>query len=125
MVRWERKGEKKEKKLLYSATTLHNSANASEGLIAFTQLAMSVTDASTSQQGNASSLMTPGGYTQPVQDISQATPQAGGGMTGSAQPQTRQAAEEARKDRTLAEFLLMLDEYEPLVRLQMFTVSNG
>ena len=30
--------------------------------------------------------------------------------------QTRQAAEEARKDRTLAEFLLMLDEYEPLVR---------
>jgi len=30
-------------------------------------------------------------------------------------PQTRQAAEEARKDRTLAEFILMLDEYEPLV----------
>ncbi|TFY54435.1 hypothetical protein EVG20_g9702, partial [Dentipellis fragilis] len=30
-------------------------------------------------------------------------------------PQTRQAAEEARKDRTLAEFLLMLDEYEPLI----------
>ncbi|KAH0836643.1 transcription initiation factor TFIID 23-30kDa subunit-domain-containing protein [Lanmaoa asiatica] len=31
------------------------------------------------------------------------------------QPQSRQAAEEARKDRTLAEFLLMLDEYEPLI----------
>ncbi|TFK51725.1 transcription initiation factor IID TAF10 subunit, partial [Heliocybe sulcata] len=31
------------------------------------------------------------------------------------QPQSRQAAEEARKDRTLAEFLLMLDDYEPLV----------
>lgn len=31
-------------------------------------------------------------------------------------PQSRQAAEEARKDRTLAEFLLMLDDYEPLVR---------
>lgn len=30
-------------------------------------------------------------------------------------PQSRQAAEDARKDRTLAEFLLMLDEYEPLV----------
>ncbi|KAK2463714.1 hypothetical protein APHAL10511_004465 [Amanita phalloides] len=30
-------------------------------------------------------------------------------------PQTRQAAEEARKDRTLAEFLLMLDDYEPLI----------
>ena len=29
---------------------------------------------------------------------------------------SRQAAEEARKDRTLAEFLLMLDDYEPLVR---------
>lgn len=31
--------------------------------------------------------------------------------------QSRQAAEEARKDRTLAEFLLMLDDYEPLVCL--------
>ncbi|KAJ7623372.1 transcription initiation factor TFIID 23-30kDa subunit-domain-containing protein [Roridomyces roridus] len=31
------------------------------------------------------------------------------------QPQSRQAAEEARKDRTLAEFMLMLDEYEPLI----------
>ncbi|EGN96531.1 hypothetical protein SERLA73DRAFT_58704 [Serpula lacrymans var. lacrymans S7.3] len=31
------------------------------------------------------------------------------------QPQTRQAAEEARKDRTLAEFLLLLDDYEPLI----------
>ncbi|KIK63648.1 hypothetical protein GYMLUDRAFT_196421 [Collybiopsis luxurians FD-317 M1] len=29
--------------------------------------------------------------------------------------QSRQAAEDARKDRTLAEFLLMLDEYEPLI----------
>lgn len=29
--------------------------------------------------------------------------------------QSRQAAEEARKDRTLADFMLMLDEYEPLV----------
>lgn len=34
----------------------------------------------------------------------------------SAPAQTRQEAEEARKDRTLVEFLLMLDEYEPLVR---------
>ncbi|PFH46880.1 hypothetical protein AMATHDRAFT_153560 [Amanita thiersii Skay4041] len=31
------------------------------------------------------------------------------------QTQSRQAAEEARKDRTLAEFLLMLDDYEPLI----------
>ncbi|KAF8957443.1 transcription initiation factor TFIID 23-30kDa subunit-domain-containing protein [Flammula alnicola] len=29
--------------------------------------------------------------------------------------QSRQAAEEARKDRTLADFMLMLDEYEPLI----------
>ncbi|KAH9839844.1 transcription initiation factor IID TAF10 subunit [Rhodofomes roseus] len=28
---------------------------------------------------------------------------------------SRQTAEEARKDRTLAEFLLMLDDYEPLI----------
>jgi hypothetical protein len=27
----------------------------------------------------------------------------------------RQTAEDARKDRTLAEFMLMLDDYEPLV----------
>ncbi|KAH9945722.1 transcription initiation factor IID TAF10 subunit [Amylocystis lapponica] len=32
-----------------------------------------------------------------------------------AQASTRQAAEDARKDRTLAEFLLMLDDYEPLI----------
>lgn len=32
-----------------------------------------------------------------------------------AQP-SRQQLEEARKDRTLAEFMLMLDDYEPLVR---------
>lgn len=31
------------------------------------------------------------------------------------QTQTRQVSEDARKDRTLAEFMLMLDDYEPLV----------
>ena len=31
-------------------------------------------------------------------------------------PSTAQTAEAARKDKTLAEFLLMLDDYEPLVR---------
>lgn len=35
--------------------------------------------------------------------------------TTTTQPQSRQAAEDARKDRTLAEFMLMLDDYEPLV----------
>ncbi len=42
--------------------------------------------------------------------------------------QSRQAAEEARKDRTLAEFLLMLDDYEPLVCLFLilgFICFNG
>jgi hypothetical protein len=33
--------------------------------------------------------------------------------------QTRRADELARKDRTLAEFMLMLDEYEPLVCLKV------
>ncbi|KAJ6621307.1 transcription initiation factor TFIID 23-30kDa subunit-domain-containing protein [Mycena sp. CBHHK59/15] len=36
-------------------------------------------------------------------------------VPSSSQPQSRQAAEEARKDRTLAEFMLMLDDYEPLI----------
>lgn len=39
------------------------------------------------------------------------------------QSQSRQAEEEARKDRTLAEFLLMLDDYEPLVCLFHMPVS--
>jgi hypothetical protein len=41
--------------------------------------------------------------------------QSSSSSTNPAQPQSRQAAEDARKDRTLAEFLLMLDDYEPLV----------
>ncbi|KAF5351549.1 hypothetical protein D9758_007171 [Tetrapyrgos nigripes] len=40
---------------------------------------------------------------------------AASSSSNTAQPQSRQAAEDARKDRTLAEFLLMLDEYEPLI----------
>lgn len=55
------------------------------------------------------------------QQPSQATTLAAGSTTASStavsQPQSRQAAEEARKDRTLAEFLVMLDDYEPLVRV--------
>jgi len=35
--------------------------------------------------------------------------------TAEAQPPPRQTVEETRNDRTLAEFLLMLDDYEPLV----------
>jgi len=45
---------------------------------------------------------------------SQNATQADGG-TQQTQAQTRMAAELARKDRTLAEFLLMLDDYEPLI----------
>ncbi|TDL23796.1 transcription initiation factor IID, TAF10 subunit [Rickenella mellea] len=41
--------------------------------------------------------------------------QPGPSAQSSSQPQTRQAAEQARKDRTLAEFMLMLDDYEPLI----------
>ncbi|EPT00707.1 transcription initiation factor IID TAF10 subunit [Fomitopsis schrenkii] len=41
---------------------------------------------------------------------------AGSSSQAPASSQTsRQTAEEARKDRTLAEFLLMLDDYEPLI----------
>lgn len=35
--------------------------------------------------------------------------------SGTSQLRPGQTADEARKDRTLAEFLLMLDDYEPLV----------
>jgi hypothetical protein len=46
----------------------------------------------------------------PAPSTSQSQPQ-------SLPPQSRQAAEDARKDRTLAEFMLMLDDYQPLVGL--------
>ncbi|KAG7444275.1 transcription initiation factor IID, TAF10 subunit [Guyanagaster necrorhizus] len=52
----------------------------------------------------------PVGHSQTPQD-----PSSSSSSTQSAQPQSRQAAEDARKDRTLAEFLLMLDDYEPLI----------
>ncbi|KAF9447712.1 transcription initiation factor IID, TAF10 subunit [Macrolepiota fuliginosa MF-IS2] len=63
------------------------------------------------------------GYAQPVtseSSVAAATPAATQpatqpGASTSTQSQTRQAAEEARKDRTLAEFMLMLDDYEPLI----------
>ncbi|QRV74091.1 Transcription initiation factor TFIID 23-30kDa subunit [Ceratobasidium sp. AG-Ba] len=37
------------------------------------------------------------------------------GPSGTEQTSTRRADELARKDRTLAEFMLMLDEYDPLI----------
>ena len=56
-------------------------------------------------------------YPSVSSEPSQAQPNvsAGTSPSHSATTQTRQAAEEARKDRTLADFMLMLDEYEPLV----------
>ncbi|KAH7914860.1 transcription initiation factor IID TAF10 subunit [Hygrophoropsis aurantiaca] len=58
-----------------------------------------------------------GDASQQTQGTSQTA--AGSSSTGTTAPttgqQSRQAAEEARKDRTLAEFLVMLDEYEPLI----------
>jgi len=65
------------------------------------------------------------GYSQPTAENSQLQPGAAAAASSSSQAQppqqqSRQAAEEARKDRTLAEFLLMLDEYEPLVSLGYF-----
>ncbi|KIP10043.1 hypothetical protein PHLGIDRAFT_101921 [Phlebiopsis gigantea 11061_1 CR5-6] len=45
---------------------------------------------------------------QPAQPPQQQPQQAQAGSS-------KQAGEEARKDRTLAEFLLMLDDYEPLI----------
>ncbi|KAG5641984.1 hypothetical protein DXG03_003837, partial [Asterophora parasitica] len=49
-------------------------------------------------------------------EVAQPAPSAIAGPSTSIQPQqTRQEAEEARKDRTLAEFMLMLDDYEPLI----------
>jgi hypothetical protein len=49
----------------------------------------------------------------PQQQQQPAPTTAGAGPSTQA---SRAAAEEARKDRTLAEFLLLLDEHEPIVR---------
>ena len=48
-----------------------------------------------------------------TQQASNAEPSSS--SSGTSQPRPGQTADEARKDRTLAEFLLMLDDYEPLV----------
>ena len=47
----------------------------------------------------------------------QLPPQASGSDEGRTQPQTRLPSAETRKDRSLVDFLLMLDDYEPLVRV--------
>ncbi|KAI9511608.1 transcription initiation factor TFIID 23-30kDa subunit-domain-containing protein, partial [Russula earlei] len=45
----------------------------------------------------------------------QLPPQASGSTEGRTQPQTRLPSAETRKDRSLVDFLLMLDDYEPLI----------
>ena len=50
--------------------------------------------------------------TSQAQQASNAEPPT---SSATSQPRPGQTAEEARKDRTLAEFLLMLDDYDPLV----------
>lgn len=62
----------------------------------------------------------PQGSSDALQQPSQSTGTLAASSSGT-QLQTRQAAEDARKDRTLAEFLLMLDEYEPLVCAYLHT----
>ncbi|KAI0072697.1 transcription initiation factor IID, TAF10 subunit [Panus rudis PR-1116 ss-1] len=57
-------------------------------------------------------------YTAPApssQTHQQASQQQQQPHAGPSQPSQRQNPEEARKDKTLAEFLLMLDDYEPLI----------
>jgi len=45
----------------------------------------------------------------------QLAPQASSSNEGRTQPQTRLPSADTRKDRSLVDFLLMLDDYEPLV----------
>lgn len=66
-------------------------------------------------------------YAATSSESSQQTTQPAAGSSTSTQPvatQSRQAAEEARKDRTLADFMLMLDEYEPLVCRNIVFLEN-
>ena len=60
---------------------------------------------------------------QPHQGALDQAQQSNAAAGPSSAPQSRQAAEEARKDRTLAEFMLMLDEYEPLASLLILVHS--
>jgi hypothetical protein len=55
----------------------------------------------------------------------QLPPQASGSDEGRSQPQTRLPSVETRKDRSLVDFLLMLDDYEPLVRVFRTPLKNA
>ncbi|KAF9473362.1 transcription initiation factor IID, TAF10 subunit [Pholiota conissans] len=86
---------------------------------AYTPVQAQTPDASSSnagtQQGVASTpASTPGTQLAAMAGTSTSA-SAAGTSAAAAAGQSRQAAEEARKDRKLAEFMLMLDEYEPLI----------
>ncbi|KAF8074812.1 transcription initiation factor IID TAF10 subunit [Lyophyllum atratum] len=70
----------------------------------------------TPQQTSALASSAAPGHAQTTPEAQQSQSGTAAAASSSTQPQqTRQEAEEARKDRTLAEFMLMLDEYEPLI----------
>ena len=54
-------------------------------------------------------------FAYPISSAYTEPSQSNASSSNPAATQSRQAAEEARKNRTLADFMLMLDEYEPLV----------
>jgi hypothetical protein len=68
---------------------------------------------STSYQDTAA--QQPSASTYSYSAPSQSTAAATSSGKPAQQPQPRQPAEDVRKDATLAEFMLMLDDYEPLV----------
>ena len=70
---------------------------------------VSQTTTTTPQASTSQSVAGPSSSNQ-SQSATQADP-----STQQTQTQSRMEAERARKDRTLAEFMLMLDDYEPLV----------
>ncbi len=72
----------------------------------------------TSSQQGQSSAATPQFVAYPLAagQQPQLLPQASTSSEARTQPQTRLPSAETRKDRSLVDFLLMLDDYEPLVR---------
>lgn len=89
-----------------ASTTQSGSADlsAASASASVSASASSSTSSAPNQQGQGSS--TEAGAPSSSSSSSQQSTQGGS---------TRQLGEEARKDKTLAEFLLMLDDYEPLV----------
>jgi len=85
------------------------------------------TASQTQTQATASHAASPAPQTQStvtsttVPPSTQSQTQATASTFGASQAaqQSRQRLEEARKDRTLAEFMLMLDDYEPLVSVPL------